>query len=178
MEEPHWSQWGHMPPLNFNFFFLIIWKIMIGALLKKKFFNYTIYYVVLHITRWMKKISDSFAEYNSMHKGTHVICITKLTDYFSYRNYSTSLFWVFLNYAVDDLEKWMLWGYYSSPMMYAQNAIFMNEFLDKRWNVVRSLGGFAVSIRRFSFYFTHFLEKKNSGLGLLVILSFKPWLEF
>ncbi|KAM1523847.1 hypothetical protein ACFX10_008508 [Malus domestica] len=34
----------------------------------------------------------------------------------------------------NDLEPWMLWGYYISPMMYGQNAIVMNEFLDKRWS--------------------------------------------
>lgn len=31
----------------------------------------------------------------------------------------------------------MIWGYYVSPMMYGQNAIVMNEFLDKRWSAVR-----------------------------------------
>lgn len=36
--------------------------------------------------------------------------------------------------AKNDLEPWMLWGYYVSPMMYGQNAIVMNEFLDKRWS--------------------------------------------
>ncbi|KAK8352900.1 hypothetical protein V6Z11_A05G123100 [Gossypium hirsutum] len=36
--------------------------------------------------------------------------------------------------ARDDIEPWMIWGYYLSPMMYGQNAIVMNEFLDKRWN--------------------------------------------
>ncbi|KAK8645778.1 hypothetical protein V6N13_119591 [Hibiscus sabdariffa] len=36
--------------------------------------------------------------------------------------------------AKDDIDPWMIWGYYLSPMMYGQNAIVMNEFLDKRWN--------------------------------------------
>lgn len=31
----------------------------------------------------------------------------------------------------------MIWGYYASPMMYGQNAIVMNEFLDERWSGVR-----------------------------------------
>ncbi|XAR69717.1 hypothetical protein NMG60_11001418 [Bertholletia excelsa] len=35
--------------------------------------------------------------------------------------------------AKDDIEPFMIWGYYISPMMYGQNAIVMNEFLDKRW---------------------------------------------
>ncbi|OIW01495.1 hypothetical protein TanjilG_19421 [Lupinus angustifolius] len=34
----------------------------------------------------------------------------------------------------DDIEPWMIWGYYVSPMMYGQNAITINEFLDKRWS--------------------------------------------
>ncbi|RDX73571.1 ABC transporter G family member 39, partial [Mucuna pruriens] len=36
--------------------------------------------------------------------------------------------------AKDDIQPWMIWGYYISPMMYGQNAIVMNEFLDKRWS--------------------------------------------
>ncbi|CAK7343396.1 unnamed protein product, partial [Dovyalis caffra] len=39
--------------------------------------------------------------------------------------------------AKDDIEPWMIWGYYSSPMMYGQNAIVMNEFLDDRWSVMK-----------------------------------------
>ncbi|KAI4365646.1 hypothetical protein MLD38_021612 [Melastoma candidum] len=35
----------------------------------------------------------------------------------------------------NDIEPWMIWGYYISPMMYGQNAIVMNEFLDKRWSI-------------------------------------------
>ncbi|KAI7983289.1 Pleiotropic drug resistance protein 2 [Camellia lanceoleosa] len=34
----------------------------------------------------------------------------------------------------DDIKPWMIWGYYVSPMMYGQNAIAINEFLDKRWS--------------------------------------------
>ncbi|XWS59522.1 hypothetical protein CRYUN_Cryun08bG0129100 [Craigia yunnanensis] len=36
--------------------------------------------------------------------------------------------------AKDDIQPWMIWGYYVSPMMYGQNAIVMNEFLDERWS--------------------------------------------
>ncbi|KAF8397869.1 hypothetical protein HHK36_016794 [Tetracentron sinense] len=36
--------------------------------------------------------------------------------------------------AKDDILPWMIWGYYVSPMMYGQNAIAMNEFLDDRWS--------------------------------------------
>ncbi|KAL5579869.1 hypothetical protein UlMin_012311 [Ulmus minor] len=34
----------------------------------------------------------------------------------------------------DDIKPWMIWGYYVSPMMYGQNAIAINEFLDDRWS--------------------------------------------
>ncbi|KAG8374150.1 hypothetical protein BUALT_Bualt11G0100900 [Buddleja alternifolia] len=36
--------------------------------------------------------------------------------------------------AKNDLASWMKWAYYVSPMSYGQNAIVMNEFLDKRWS--------------------------------------------
>ncbi|KAL6202872.1 hypothetical protein ACLB2K_026576 [Fragaria x ananassa] len=35
--------------------------------------------------------------------------------------------------AKDDIQSWMIWGYYISPMMYGQNAVAINEFLDDRW---------------------------------------------
>ncbi|XP_050940090.1 pleiotropic drug resistance protein 2-like isoform X3 [Cucumis melo] len=34
----------------------------------------------------------------------------------------------------DNVEPWMIWGFYLSPMMYGQNAIVINEFLDDRWS--------------------------------------------
>ncbi|XP_074353091.1 pleiotropic drug resistance protein 2-like isoform X2 [Apium graveolens] len=36
--------------------------------------------------------------------------------------------------AKDDIVSWMKWGYYLSPLMYGQNAVAVNEFLDERWN--------------------------------------------
>nr|GMC73370.1 pleiotropic drug resistance protein 1-like [Ipomoea batatas]GMC77656.1 pleiotropic drug resistance protein 1-like [Ipomoea batatas] len=36
----------------------------------------------------------------------------------------------------DDVKKWWIWGYWISPLMYAQNAIAVNEFLGKSWNTV------------------------------------------
>ncbi|MBA0571637.1 hypothetical protein Golob_002018, partial [Gossypium lobatum] len=35
----------------------------------------------------------------------------------------------------NDIKSWMIWGYYISPMSYGQNAIVINEFLDKRWSI-------------------------------------------
>ncbi|XP_061973701.1 pleiotropic drug resistance protein 1-like [Populus nigra] len=36
----------------------------------------------------------------------------------------------------DDIKKWWIWGFWTSPMMYAQNAVVVNEFLGKSWNHV------------------------------------------
>ncbi|KAK4478717.1 hypothetical protein RD792_014215 [Penstemon davidsonii] len=36
--------------------------------------------------------------------------------------------------AKDDLQPWIKWAYYMSPMSWGQNAIVMNEFLDDRWS--------------------------------------------
>ncbi|KAF8393290.1 hypothetical protein HHK36_021531 [Tetracentron sinense] len=36
----------------------------------------------------------------------------------------------------DDVQKWWLWGYWISPMMYGQNAITVNEFLGESWRHV------------------------------------------
>ncbi|XP_072999974.1 ABC transporter G family member 48-like isoform X2 [Typha latifolia] len=33
----------------------------------------------------------------------------------------------------DDIQPWWIWAYWISPMMYGQNAIAINEFLDPRW---------------------------------------------
>ncbi|XP_030480269.1 pleiotropic drug resistance protein 1 isoform X1 [Cannabis sativa] len=34
----------------------------------------------------------------------------------------------------NDIKKWWIWGYWSSPLMYYQNAIQVNEFLSDQWN--------------------------------------------
>ncbi|XP_073011839.1 ABC transporter G family member 45-like isoform X1 [Typha latifolia] len=34
----------------------------------------------------------------------------------------------------DDLQPWVRWAHWASPFTYAQNAVSLNEFLDKRWN--------------------------------------------
>ena len=50
-------------------------------------------------------------------------------------NSENTKFLLLLN--LDDIEPWMIWGYYISPMMYGQNAIVINEFLENRWSAVR-----------------------------------------
>ncbi|KAJ0683765.1 putative ABC-type sulfate transporter [Helianthus annuus] len=54
--------------------------------------------------------------------------------------------------AKDDLEPWMKWAYYLSPMSYGQNAIVLVEFLDKRWSAV-SLNKSTVTFRAHSTFF-------------------------
>ncbi|KAK1306035.1 ABC transporter G family member 34 [Acorus calamus] len=34
----------------------------------------------------------------------------------------------------DNIKRWLLWGYWASPLTYAQNSVAINEFLDNRWN--------------------------------------------
>ncbi|EYU21593.1 hypothetical protein MIMGU_mgv1a000235mg [Erythranthe guttata] len=36
----------------------------------------------------------------------------------------------------ENVKKWWIWGYYISPMMYAQNAIMVNEFRGHSWKHV------------------------------------------
>lgn len=53
--------------------------------------------------------------------------------------------------ARDDVKKWWIWGYWISPIMYAQNAISTNEFLGKNWG--------------------HILPGTTKPLGVLVLES-------
>ncbi|PON87515.1 ABC-2 type transporter [Trema orientale] len=36
----------------------------------------------------------------------------------------------------DDIKSWWIWGYWSSPLMYYQNVILVNEFLSDEWSHV------------------------------------------
>ncbi|PIN08713.1 Pleiotropic drug resistance proteins (PDR1-15), ABC superfamily [Handroanthus impetiginosus] len=45
--------------------------------------------------------------------------------------------------AKDDLQPWMKWAYYLSPMSYGQNAIVLVEFLDPRWSTLNNDTRFA-----------------------------------
>ncbi|XP_074351652.1 pleiotropic drug resistance protein 1-like [Apium graveolens] len=38
--------------------------------------------------------------------------------------------------CTDDIKAWWIWGYWFSPLMYAQNAKAVNEFLGKSWSHV------------------------------------------
>ncbi|KAL3628119.1 transcription factor [Castilleja foliolosa] len=36
----------------------------------------------------------------------------------------------------DNIQKWWIWGYWLTPLMYEQNAVAVNEFLGKSWSYV------------------------------------------
>ncbi|XP_057454235.1 pleiotropic drug resistance protein 1-like [Lotus japonicus] len=50
-----------------------------------------------------------------------------------------------------DIKGWWIWGYWTSPLMYGQNAIMANEFLGDSWS--------------------HFTQNSNKSLGLQVLES-------
>jgi hypothetical protein len=39
----------------------------------------------------------------------------------------------------ENVHPWWIWGYWISPLSYAQNAITVNEFLAPRWDKVNAL---------------------------------------
>ncbi|RVW77076.1 Pleiotropic drug resistance protein 1 [Vitis vinifera] len=55
--------------------------------------------------------------------------------------------------SYDNVKKWWIWGYWSSPLMYAQNAIVVNEFLGKSWskNVTDSTESLGVTVLKSPF---------------------------
>lgn len=46
---------------------------------------------------------------------------------------------ILISVLADDIRAWWAWAYWASPMMYAQNAVAVNEFLDDRWGTVSLL---------------------------------------
>ncbi|XP_057840632.2 ABC transporter G family member 29-like [Cryptomeria japonica] len=75
----------------------------------------------------------------------------------------------------DSIPKWLAWGYWCSPLLYAQTSIVLNEMLDPRWNKVKSSPNLALGV----------LERRNikreaywywigaaALLGFLVLFNF------
>ncbi|XP_068652791.1 ABC transporter G family member 39-like isoform X2 [Aristolochia californica] len=54
-----------------------------------------------------------------------------------------------------DVKKWWIWGYWISPLMYAQNAIAVNEFLGKSWDRVSNSTTLGVRILEAKGIFPH-----------------------
>jgi len=42
----------------------------------------------------------------------------------------------FVSRLAEKIKKWWIWGYWISPMMYAQNAISVNEMLGHSWDKI------------------------------------------
>ncbi|CAH9132922.1 unnamed protein product [Cuscuta epithymum] len=73
--------------------------------------------------------------------------------------------------AREDVKKWWIWMYWSSPLMYSQNAILVNEFKGHSWrkNATSStgiLGDVVVESRGF------FAEAKWYWIGLGALLGY------
>ncbi|CAH9131526.1 unnamed protein product [Cuscuta epithymum] len=71
----------------------------------------------------------------------------------------------------DDVKHWWIWGYWSSPLMYAMNAVLVNEFNGKSWrhiapNGTEPLGDAVVKSRGF------FPEAKWYWIGLGALFGF------
>ncbi|KAL2929376.1 ABC transporter G family member 38 [Bienertia sinuspersici] len=54
--------------------------------------------------------------------------------------------------AKESMRKWLVWGYWTSPLMYVYNAISTNEFLGESWT-------------------KHHVQGSNEGLGMSVLKS-------
>ncbi|MCD7463338.1 transcription factor [Datura stramonium] len=46
----------------------------------------------------------------------------------------------------DDVKKWWIWGYWSSPLMYSLNSILVNEFDGNKWNQILPNGTEPLSV--------------------------------
>lgn len=93
-----------------------------------------------------------------------------------YRATRKNNWFYFSLFVAEDIKKWWVWGYWSSPLMYAQNAISVNEFFGKSWNHVRIL-----LLKRFLYHLCvgksslfsamQVPENESKPLGLLVLES-------
>ncbi|KNA08458.1 hypothetical protein SOVF_162410 isoform A [Spinacia oleracea] len=77
----------------------------------------------------------------------------------------------------DDVKPWWLWGYWSSPLMYAQNAILVNEFLGHSWNTILpgnnvTLGVQAMTSRGFFPYSYWYWIGAGALAGFVIIFNF------
>ena len=71
-------------------------------------------------------------------KEQHLSTVPKLCPLYYNWIKSFLLLLISLHTPTENIKKWWIWGYWMSPMMYAQNAIVVNEFLGKSWRHVIS----------------------------------------
>nr|CAN67768.1 hypothetical protein VITISV_013070 [Vitis vinifera] len=77
-----------------------------------------------------------------------------------------------LSHAADNVKKWWIWGYWSSPLMYAQNAIVVNEFLGKSWSKLKSLGVTVLKSRGFFTDAHWYWIGAGALLGFIFVFNF------
>lgn len=51
----------------------------------------------------------------------------------------SNLYSAFDSLFLEQIKKWWIWGFWSSPLMYAQNAVLINEFTGNNWKHVSPL---------------------------------------
>ncbi|PHT32774.1 Pleiotropic drug resistance protein 1 [Capsicum baccatum] len=76
----------------------------------------------------------------------------------------------------DDVKKWWIWGYWSSPFMYSMNSILVNEFDGKRWkhiapNGTEPLGAAVVRSRGFFSYASWYWIGIGALIGFTVVFN-------
>ncbi|KAK3416807.1 hypothetical protein EUGRSUZ_H02568 [Eucalyptus grandis] len=54
----------------------------------------------------------------------------------------------------EDVKKWWMWGYWTSPLMYGQNAIVVNELLGSNWNKVNTNEPLGIQVLKSRGFFT------------------------
>ncbi|KAJ0959678.1 hypothetical protein J5N97_000670 [Dioscorea zingiberensis] len=67
-----------------------------------------------------------------------------------------------------NIKKWWIWGYWSSPLMYAQNAIAVNEFLGKSWKQGDNSNSLGVQVLESRGLFPH---AKWFWIGVIALLA-------
>ncbi|KAK1264631.1 Pleiotropic drug resistance protein TUR2 [Acorus gramineus] len=73
-----------------------------------------------------------------------------------------------------DIKKWWKWGYWASPLMYAQNAIVVNEFLGKKWEQQignKTLGALVLESRGFFPEARWFWIGTGALIGYILLLN-------
>lgn len=76
----------------------------------------------------------------------------------------------------NDVKGWWIWGYWSSPLMYAQNAVLVNEFLGHSWSHIPqgknvSLGVEAMTSRGFFPYSYWYWIGAGALVGFVFVLN-------
>ncbi|KAF6154172.1 hypothetical protein GIB67_016424 [Kingdonia uniflora] len=71
----------------------------------------------------------------------------------------------------DNAKKWWLWGYWTSPMMYAQNALEVNEFLGKSWSRVLPNFTETLEVREFLSLVDYLLKRIGVPEDRLLLLK-------